>query len=79
MNAVRRSRVLPAAVRLLALMRLFDGGTKAGSAELAVLLRCSQRTVNRMLLDLQSEPLYYPLMQDTDWRWRKMSRQEDPG
>lgn len=57
-------RVGQKAVRLVALMRLFEQRRSWSSAELAKRLGVHQRTMQRDLLDLQSYPLYFPLVED---------------
>jgi predicted DNA-binding transcriptional regulator YafY len=65
MNACRR------ALRLLILMVLLEDRPYT-SAELAVVLCVTRRTITKDLRDLQGEPLYYPLVCDRN-RWRRMA------
>ncbi len=59
--------------RLDQLQRLFYQNPRGyRSAELARLCGVNQRTISRDLLDLQGEPFYLPLVQESDWRWRLM-------
>ncbi|MDI7278278.1 MAG: WYL domain-containing protein [Anaerolineae bacterium] len=60
-------------VRLSYLQRLLYGNPLGyRSSELARLCGVDQRTINRDLADLQSEPFYLPLVQDDEWRWHLM-------
>jgi predicted DNA-binding transcriptional regulator YafY len=58
------------ALRLIMLMSLLDD-RGFSTAELAIVLKVSRRTVRRDLNVIQGEPLYYPLTYDRDF-WRKM-------
>lgn len=61
--------------RLLQIQRhLFRQPRGYRARELAELFNVDQRTINRDLQDLQSEPFYLPLVQEKapDWRWRLM-------
>lgn len=57
------------AVRLVYLRDQFVAGSRYTARELSDRLGVSQRTIERDLLDLQSEPLRVPLIRDIDWRW----------
>jgi predicted DNA-binding transcriptional regulator YafY len=58
------------ALRLIVLMTLLDD-RGFSTAELAIVLKVSRRTIRRDLDTIQGEPLYYPLTYDRDF-WRKM-------
>lgn len=61
--------------RLLQIQRrLFRNPQGYRSSKLAEIFNVDQRTINRDLLDLQSEPFYLPLVQEDapDWRWHMM-------
>lgn len=59
--------------RLTYLQRLFYRNPRGyRSSELAELCGTSQRSINRDLEELQTEPYYLPLVLDDDWRWRLM-------
>ncbi|MGQ9683682.1 MAG: helix-turn-helix transcriptional regulator [Anaerolineae bacterium] len=61
------------ALRLSYLQRLFHCRPRGyRSSELARLCGVDQRTINRDLVDLCSEPFYLPLVQEEGWRWRLM-------
>ncbi len=60
-------RAIVRAVRLMRLVELLEARPWR-SSELARELGVSQRTINRDLLDLQSEPLRKPLVCD-GWEW----------
>jgi len=55
------------AVRLVALMRLLDDRCYT-TDELAEEFGVSARTIRRDLLDLQGEPLFYPLTTKVIWQ-----------
>lgn len=57
------------AVRLVHLRDQFLAGSRHTARDLAQRYGVSQRTIERDLLDLQSEPLRVPLVQDIEWRW----------
>ena len=58
------------ALRLIRLMALLDD-RGFSTAELAIVLKVSRRTIRRDLDAIQGEPLYYPLTYERDF-WRKM-------
>jgi predicted DNA-binding transcriptional regulator YafY len=58
------------ALRLIRMMSLLDD-RGFSTAELAIVLKVSRRTVRRDLSVIQGEPLYYPLTYERDF-WRKM-------
>ena len=59
--------------RLAYLQRLFYRNPRGyRSSELAELCGTSQRSINRDLEELQTEPYYLPLVLDDGWRWRLM-------
>lgn len=72
-DAIMSERVGLRAVRLIALMQLFEQRGTWSSAELAERMGVTQRTIQRDLLDLQSYPLYFPLVEDERGRYARVN------